>query len=326
MSAGADHIGSVEQVLESGQRDVVVGQHHTAPHIALDDECAGELARQIHALGQIRRGLLARIDAELERHAIFLQNVGDALEFAGRRREVDYAAAALDDAAAFRNRQLHVAVKRERRARSNLQRLCVRIGDQLELAKLDSAVPLRRLQEFFPAPERALGRMRGRLVRRCEPLPQTVRGAREGFPLVPHDQRIVHDPDDGRMARTRHRHPVLPSWELLARHRDALTRVLRQFVKETARLRIFDEREKQRFLRLHDGALCLRIEAAHGLDLVAEELDAHRLFGFWRKDVEDAAAHGELADHLDRIALLVADAAQMRDHVFEREFVATCEV
>ena len=42
------------------------------------------------------------------------------------------------------------------------------------------------------------------------------------------------------------------------------------------------------------------------------------LLGFRRKHVQDAAANRIFADHLDRIAALVTDAFEVRDHVFER--------
>ncbi len=51
-----------------------------------------------------------------------------------------------------------------------------------------------------------------------------------------------------------------------------------------------------------DRALVGDREHPHLGDLVAPELDAHRVFGGGREHVEDAAAHGELAalaDHVD---------------------------
>ena len=47
-------------------------------------------------------------------------------------------------------------------------------------------------------------------------------------------------------------------------------------------------------------------EGAHRLDLVAEELDAQRLAPRGREDVDDAAAHGELAAVVDALHALVA--------------------
>ena len=46
------------------------------------------------------------------------------------------------------------------------------------------------------------------------------------------------------------------------------------------------------------------------------------LSDFGGEDVEDAAAQRILADHFDWFAILVADAFQMREQVFERHFVA----
>ena len=47
-------------------------------------------------------------------------------------------------------------------------------------------------------------------------------------------------------------------------------------------------------------------EGAHGLDLVAEELDAKRLAAGRREDVDDAAAHGELSAVVHALHSLVA--------------------
>jgi len=53
-------------------------------------------------------------------------------------------------------------------------------------------------------------------------------------------------------------------------------------------------------------ALRERGERANRLDLVAEELDAQRLADGRREDVDDAAAHGELAAIVDALGALVA--------------------
>ena len=68
--------------------------------------------------------------------------------------------------------------------------------------------------------------------------------------------------------------------------------------------------------------LRFHVEAADRLHLVAEQVDAHRLGRFRRKDVQNAAAHRVFAHHLDRFPALVADAFQVRDHFVERHFVA----
>ena len=73
---------------------------------------------------------------------------------------------------------------------------------------------------------------------------------------------------------------------------------------------------------LQHGALRFDVEAADGFDLVAEELDAHGLRRFRRKHVEDAAANRIFAHHFDRLAALVADAFEVRNHIFERHLFA----
>ncbi len=66
-------------------------------------------------------------------------------------------------------------------------------------------------------------------------------------------------------------------------------------------------RRVQRRLRDRmESALREGREGAHRLDLVAEELDAQRLAPRGREDVDDAAAHGELAAVVDALHALVA--------------------
>ena len=55
-----------------------------------------------------------------------------------------------------------------------------------------------------------------------------------------------------------------------------------------------------------DAALGGGIEAAHALDLVAEEIEAQRLFFARGKQVDDAAAHGELAGIAHRLGAAIA--------------------
>jgi len=69
------------------------------------------------------------------------------------------------------------------------------------------------------------------------------------------------------------------------------------------------------------GALVGDGEEAHLLDLVAPELHPHRVLLGRREDVEDAAAHGELAALLDQLDPPVAGRDQPVDHVVELDGV-----
>ena len=69
----------------------------------------------------------------------------------------------------------------------------------------------------------------------------------------------------------------------------------------------------------------LDVEAADGFDLIAEEFDAQRARVLGRENVQDAAANGILADHLHRIAPLIADRLQMRLDRVERQFFADAQ-
>ena len=70
--------------------------------------------------------------------------------------------------------------------------------------------------------------------------------------------------------------------------------------------RALGRRVDERLVEGAQRALRERREGAHGLDLVAEELDAERLAAGRREDVDDAAADGELPALLDLVDALVA--------------------
>ena len=71
------------------------------------------------------------------------------------------------------------------------------------------------------------------------------------------------------------------------------------------------------------GALRVRVEAADGFDLVAEEVDADGTLHLGRVDVEDAAAQGDLAGHFDHVDAGVADGEEVLDeHVGQVLFAA----
>ncbi len=63
----------------------------------------------------------------------------------------------------------------------------------------------------------------------------------------------------------------------------------------------FGEREEQGVVERGAGALGLGVELADGFDLVAEEVDADGAVRLGGVDVDDAAAEGDLAGHLDDV-------------------------
>ncbi len=87
-------------------------------------------------------------------------------------------------------------------------------------------------------------------------------------------------------------------------------------------LGILGQRQQRARFQLQDGPLRLGIESADRLDLVAEQFDAHRVRRFGRKDIDDAAANGIFAHHLDGVPPLIPDAVQVRRQVFERNLFA----
>ena len=75
----------------------------------------------------------------------------------------------------------------------------------------------------------------------------------------------------------------------------------------------FGEREEQGVVEGGAGALGLGVEVADGFDLVAEEVDADGAVDLGGVDVEDAAAEGDLAGHLDYVDAGVADGEEVLD-------------
>jgi hypothetical protein len=60
------------------------------------------------------------------------------------------------------------------------------------------------------------------------------------------------------------------------------------------------------------------IELPQGFDGIAEQFEAHGPLRFRRKNVDDSAAHRELAGHFHHVMGFVADAAKMRDQFVQR--------
>ena len=89
---------------------------------------------------------------------------------------------------------------------------------------------------------------------------------------------------------------------------------------------LLGQRENLGFGDFHDRALRFDLESADGFDLIAEEFDAQGPGAFCSEDVEDAAADGIFADHLNRIAARIADGLEMSLDGVEREFLADAKV
>ena len=71
-----------------------------------------------------------------------------------------------------------------------------------------------------------------------------------------------------------------------------------------------------------EAALVGDLEPADLLDRVAPELDPDRVLLGRREDVEDAAAHGELAAPLDQVGAGVGRRGERLDDVLQRALVA----
>lgn len=82
----------------------------------------------------------------------------------------------------------------------------------------------------------------------------------------------------------------------------------------------FGEGQERGALDGGDGALGAGVEFADGLDGVAEELDAHGALRFRGENIDDAAADGKMSGKLDHFGARVADAREMGDQFFVRNF------
>ena len=73
------------------------------------------------------------------------------------------------------------------------------------------------------------------------------------------------------------------------------------------------EREQRGAHDRSDGALGARVEFADGFDGVAEEFDAHGALRFGGEEIDDAAAHCELAGEFDHFCAGVTDSGEVAD-------------
>ena len=132
--------------------------------------------------------------------------------------------------------------------------------------------------------------------------------------FVPHHDGMVEQRENRGITRPHHGHQQFPSGERLARSGKiapgdvGLAHQLAQFGQQAARLLIFGERQQRAVLDFEHRALRFHLEPAHGFHLVAKQVDAHRLAGFRREHVQDAAAQRVFAHHLHRLAPFIPDA------------------
>ena len=88
----------------------------------------------------------------------------------------------------------------------------------------------------------------------------------------------------------------------------------------------FGEGRRSALVERGGGALGVWVEAADGFDLVAEEVDADGAVHLRGVDVEDAAAEGDLAGHLDDVDFGVADGEEVLDEHVGHVLFAELEV
>jgi len=80
-------IGTVEEVVAADEDQSRVGQHHAFANGALDQVGAGHAARQVRAFGERGTAIGARVETQLVRDLVLLQDVRQPLEFADGGRE-----------------------------------------------------------------------------------------------------------------------------------------------------------------------------------------------------------------------------------------------
>ena len=76
---------------------------------------------------------------------------------------------------------------------------------------------------------------------------------------------------------------------------------------------------------VHDAALVCHRKLSYVFELIAEKLDAHRVLGCSRKDVDDAAAHSELPALGDHVNALVCVLDQLEAQLWQEILLANLE-
>ena len=146
--------------------------------------------------------------------------------------------------------------------------------------------------------------------------------------FVPDDQGFIEQAEDGSVAGPDHRLNQFPTGKWVAGRRkiaaaDAgLAQQFAQLREDLSLLLIFSQRKQRAIVYLEDRSLRFDIEAANGFNQIAEHIDTDGFLRFGREYVQDAAADGIFADHFHRLTTLITYAFEVRDHSFEREFVA----
>ncbi len=86
--------------------------------------------------------------------------------------------------------------------------------------------------------------------------------------------------------------------------------------------REFPRRQQLDRVDFINGALVVRVEGAQGFDFVIEQVDAVRQLAAHRKQVDQRAAHGELAVFVHRVDATVAAGLKARAHLLHIELLA----
>ena len=109
-----NQVGSIEKIFRSEDGDAGLRERHAAPNMPSHQQRAGSGAGNVRTLGQIRARGIRRIETELIRNRIFLENIRQPFQFADGFRKEDHAIALLHQVARFGHRGLYVAVESER--------------------------------------------------------------------------------------------------------------------------------------------------------------------------------------------------------------------
>ena len=185
----------------------------------------------------------------------------------------------------------------------------------------------------LPSGRRSRRVVGGRALDLLQALPEALGGAADLLGLVPEHDRALQQREDRSVARAHHGRDQFPAGKGLAgrragRGRGCRPRASARAVPPAGRA-ISDIRSAA--AAVHSSTFSTErcdSTSKRRMDSISSPKNSMRT-GFWRfrrEDVEDAAAHRVLADHLDRLAPLVADAFEVRDHIFERQFFAARSV
>ena len=325
---GSRHqLGGLEQILSAKYYKVRIWESSATADQPLDHVNAGHGTGQVSALGQVGGRGVELHQAELVKDAVFVEDVRHSFYFTCRRSEERHAIARLNQRAGLGDGHLHVAMKGQGRPGGDVR---IHVGGPSDVEfpeghlRTAAGLPF----QVLPAEVNPIGVVGRRAFNLFEAFPEPFGGSAHLLGFIPKHDGALKQREDRGVARPEHGGHQFPAgkrlaWRRQVAARDAgLAHQSTQFHQQGTRLLPFGQREQGAIFDLEDGALRLHVEAAYGFHLVAKQVETDGVRRLGRKHVQNPAADGVFPDHFNRLAPLVADAIQVRDHFLERQLVA----